>query len=66
MENRSKMRLYKIVVDLSGPGDFIVVAEDEEKAVNCIRPLYIIELDEDDYSIEELSDLTEELVYELP
>ena len=59
------MKLYKVVVDLSGPGDFIVVAENREKAGDSIRPFYNIDLEDDDVEVSMLSDLTEGFVYEI-
>ena len=59
------MKLFKVWVRHYGPGDYIVVAETRERAVDCVRPLYELELEDDDVEVSMLSDLTEEYVYEL-
>ena len=59
------MKLYRVRVNLSGPGDFIVVAENREKAGDSVRPFYDLDLEDDDIEVSMLSDLTEEFVYEV-
>jgi len=45
--------LYRIQVDLSGGGDFVVLADTYEEAVDFIRPHYTVDLEEDDVHVEE-------------
>ena len=59
------MKLFKVWVRYYGPGDYIVVAENRERAGDSVRPFYDIDLEDDDIEVSMLSDLTEEYVYEL-
>jgi len=53
-----KMKLYRVRVDVHAPGgDYIVMAESEEEAIDFVRPSYTIDLDEDDVEVEMLSEL---------
>jgi len=45
------MKLYNIKVDCSGGGDFIVLADSPEEALDFIRPQYNGDWIEDDYYV---------------
>ena len=52
------MKIYNVVVDISAPGgNYIVVADTKEEAVDFIRPEYNITLDDEDVEVQEYLDL---------
>ena len=42
------MKAYQIQVDLTGGGNFIVLAENMNEAIDYIRSFYTVEIEEDD------------------